>query len=119
MWSTGGTVLSRWKRVPVHLQRQTLFHRVSYLVCLVLQSSPLSSPDLLNSTTNKTKIYHYFPHKIFEVFMALRVNIMKYNKLFLTHETWGPHSGVAEDSDSLLMSLCVMAQAVTHFLKEL
>jgi len=44
------------------------------------------------------------------------VNIRKYNKLFLTHEIWGPHSCVAEDSNNMGMSLCVMAQTVPRFL---
>ena len=93
---------------------------VCSFVCLSQTAKQSNSfPVLLNTTTNKTKLYHYFPHKIFEVFMALTVNIRKYNKLFLTHKIWDPHSGVAEDSNGLGMLLCVMAQTFPHFLKKL
>jgi len=80
-------VLSRGKKFQcIYRDRLCSKEFVCLFVCLILQSSPLSFPVLLNTTTNKTKIYHYLPHKIFEVFMALSVNIRKYNKLFLIHE---------------------------------
>jgi hypothetical protein len=51
--------------------------------------------------------------------MALSVNIRKYNKLFLTGEILGPHIGVAEDSNGLGMSHCIMVPVAPHFLKVL
>jgi hypothetical protein len=49
--------------------------------------------------------------------MALSANIRKYNKLFLTVEILGPHSGVAEDSNVLGMLHCIMVPVAPHFLE--
>ena len=70
----------------IYRDRLCSIELVCSFVCLILQSSPLSFPVLLNTTTIKAKVHHYFPHTIFEVSMALSVNIRKHNQFFLTCE---------------------------------